>query len=469
MTYTFSRKMEKQPLGLVGSTVFGRYPKISLEQTMNMIISDGFLVPYAGYEKTSELSDNGEGRGIFTSTITNLLYVVSDNNFYSIDVDNNPTKIGVLDTFTGDVYIDENKGGQIAICDLKNIYIYNYIANTFIKITVDFVPGWIVYHNTYFISVDLITGTWRLSAQSDGTTWPEISVAPFQLAADNALAVVPLPGKGNFVNVMGNIITASWFNTGAQLFPYQENTYNNIDYGVLSVATLAWNETVAVWLAKNKKTGPVIMMTQGGDPVTLSNDGINFKLAELQFPESSYGFFFKQDGHLLYQITFVKDNFSYVYDFNTQKFFNVSDHNMNFHIAKRVAYFNNNYYFVSFLDGDIYKMSTQITNYDGNPIPRIRVCRHFRMPDASFFFVNNLNFTLEQGQSSFPQRIDLSVSKDGGFSFGNTVSKNLNALAKGQNRLIFWRQGRANDFIPQFRFWGEGRFVVGDGEISVYQ
>ena len=38
------------PLGMVGGNTYGRYNKISSAQTWNMMISDGFLVDYAGFQ-----------------------------------------------------------------------------------------------------------------------------------------------------------------------------------------------------------------------------------------------------------------------------------------------------------------------------------------------------------------------------------------------------------------------------------
>ena len=37
------------PVNIVGSSIFGRYPKISIEKTYNMFMSDKFMVPYSGY------------------------------------------------------------------------------------------------------------------------------------------------------------------------------------------------------------------------------------------------------------------------------------------------------------------------------------------------------------------------------------------------------------------------------------
>ncbi len=38
------------PLNIVGSSVYGIYPKMDSQKTYNMTISDQFLVPYPGYK-----------------------------------------------------------------------------------------------------------------------------------------------------------------------------------------------------------------------------------------------------------------------------------------------------------------------------------------------------------------------------------------------------------------------------------
>jgi hypothetical protein len=114
-------------------------------------------------------------------------------------------------------------------------------------------------------------------------------------------------------------------------------------------------------------------------------------------------------------------------------------------------------------------MSTDYLTYNLKEIPRVRVCKNIRLPDSSQFIVNSLLFTLEQGTSSNVQRIDLSISIDGGVSFGTIDGQELNALAIRQNKLVWWNLGWANDFVAQFRFWGKGRFVATDGIVNIYQ
>ncbi len=527
------------PLDIVGSTKFGRYHKISIEETYNMIISDGFLVPYAGHEIVTHIINDAEGRAIYTSNRYNHMIVVIANNVYSISQNLSAQLLGSIGTFEGDVYIDENNNNEIAICDRQDLYIFNYGATangSFTKISIDFIPGYISFQNGRFIAAATDTATWRLSEINDGTSWPNDSfhVGSFQTKPDFVVGAQRFPGQGNLLYIFGNTVIEPWQDVGAILFPYQRNSSVNIDYGCLNPATIAFNENIMVWLAANEKSGPFIAYSMGGDIKKISTDGIDFKFTQLKNPKNSYGFLFRQDGHLLYQLTFPEDNLTYVYDFNTKAFFTLCDEYMNAHIAKRIAFFNDKYYFVSFIDGNVYEISTSFTTYNGVEIPRIRVCKNIRLPDASRFAVNNLTFTLEQGtvKDTFlgddlltedgeilmtedgeplevsvttrvlvdvplmaedgtnlltesgetilatvvsdvplpvPQAVHLNVSKNGGESFGSIWSKELNPLGKFKNRLIYWNLGAANDFIPQFRFWGLGRFVVTDGIVSIYQ
>lgn len=467
-----SAVMKTLPLDIVGSTVFGRYPIISIEQTFNMIISDDWLVPYAGYKKVATIAQNGQGRGIYGSHKYQHLIAVIDNGVYAINKNNAYERVGSLETFSGDVFIDENNASQIGICDKSSIYIFDYATNTFQKAsTPDFLPGYIAFQDGYFIAPDLRQAQWRLSDPNNGLSWPAASsnVGTFETKPDIPVAVIRFPGKGNLLLVFGSTVTEPWYDIGAQLFPYQRNSFFNIDYGCLNPATIASGENIVVWLGANEKSGPVIMYSTGADPQQISNDGINFRLAQLNNPSNAYGFLFKQDGHVIYQLTFPDDNLTLAYDFNTKRFFTLCDEDMNYHIAKRVVFFNDAYYFVSFKDGNLYELNSSYTTNDGAVIPNIRVGKTLRMPDSSRFIINNLTFPLEQGEYSDLQAVDFSFSKDNGASFSSYERIDLSKTGFRNRRINFWNKGMAINFTPQFRFWGKGRFVGTSGTLSYYQ
>lgn len=492
------------PLDIVGSSNYGRDPKIMSSRTFNMIIADDWLVDYSGYKMVIKISPQGNGRGIFSSIRDKRMIAVIDNRVYSINIystGNNPsftvTPVGIINSFSGDVSIDENVNSQIAICDQHDIYIYNYSTGAFTKATLPegFIPGYVTYQDGYFITPNLNGSEWALSASNNGLNWfwgasGEPVLGALQTKADYAKVTIRVPGRGNLLFVMGNYVTELWTDTGAAGFPYQRSFSANIDYGTINSATVATLGNIVAWLGFNEKSGVVIMYSTGGDIQQVSTDGINYRLNRLTNPAKSSAFFMSLSGHLIYQLTFYdpNDNFTVLYDFTTQKFFDATDENMNFHIARDVAFFNNEYYFVSFRDGNIYQMSDSFSTFDYGTfandtpkvydIPRVRVCSNVRAANQARFSVTNMNFTLEQGNDvdndfnnpNYIPGIDMSMSKNGGISYSSySPRKNIYNVGNRINKLNWWGMGMANDFVPQFRFFGKGAWKCTNGEVNIIQ
>ena len=127
------QQVQEQPLKIVGGNRFGRYSKISIEETFNFIVSDNFLVPYAGYKSVVAIAPNAEGRGLISSTKATIMLAGIGSEVIRIDSALTPTFIGTLETSIGDVFMAENNGNQICITDGVTVYIYNYFTHVSIK------------------------------------------------------------------------------------------------------------------------------------------------------------------------------------------------------------------------------------------------------------------------------------------------------------------------------------------------
>lgn len=513
-------------LDVVGSNTYGRYPKISRAQTYNMMISDGFLVDYAGFLFIQLIASSGTGRGDHTSTVYNRLYAVVGADVVYFNESLVPQHVGTLTTTTGEVFIAENTAGQIAMSDGAHIYIYDQKTAVFSIATLngtdplDFKPGFLSFQNTYFICASIGKPQWRLSLPNDGLQWPNDPAHVGQLTTkpDTVQAVVPMPGRGNMTFVMGNTVAEQWTFTGGAIFPWTRNNSISIDYGCISASSIAYQGNWIVWVGISEEAGPVIMYTTGADITEVSTDGIDYLLSTLKAPEDCSGFLVKLDGHLFYQVTFKTDNITLALDLTpgpTQnKFFSITDENMNYHPARKIVFFNNSYYFVSFNDGFLYAFGTQYTRYEyenhTGEIPRVRICSPLRLPSQRPLIFKSLGFTIEQGQPNFDittfsefmiteitgdfmltedglnlmitedsfddtsgivvtnMEVLLSISRDGGETFGNAVSLNMNLTGQRLSRFIFQRLGRANDFTARLQFVGFSRYVVGPGIVEAY-
>lgn len=520
------------PLEIVGSSTFGRYPKISLEKTYNMFISDGWLVNYAGFELARDiLSQSVEGRALFHSVRGKFLIAVVGSAVYKLTSGLVPEFIGTLDTTIGEVYIDENLNSQISLVDGQAAYIYNYSTHVFKKQTLTFAgndirPNYVCYHNSFFL-VGSSPGSvndqlWYVFDYDPGNPNDmRLNGSPIsiQTKPDVALAVKRLPGRGNNVLVLGSTVCEIWTQVGGTE-NYRRTQSANIDQGCVNVSTIAANEEFLCFLAQNENNAPSILVTNSTETKRISSDGIDYLLQTIKFPEQSTAFFYRQDGHLFYQLTFFNsaDNLTLVYDFNTNKFYHASDEELNFHPARQVVYYEEKTYFVSLNDASLYAMSTDLISYKytadeddpGKIIPRIRICKEIRLDDCSRFVTNMITFWVEQGVDNnwlidpdgifcdgllvtedgvdfivtedgdnilaedgvcaeviYQPSIDLSFSKNGGLSFSSPVRKYLNVSGHYRNQIRWWRMGFGNEFTPQFRFIGLQRFVVHDGLAEV--
>ena len=535
------QQIQDVPLKIVGGSNFGRYPKISQEQTWNFIVSDDFLVPYAGYSTALVLNSTEKGRGIYTTFNGELMVVIIGNNFYKITQNTTTGQLeafsrGSLQTSEGDVYIAENNNAEICVTDGVYVYVYNWLTDSNIvqltaaqyDYTIYSNPGYISFQNGRFILACQNTNYWILSGFNNAFSWPIGASNPelvgsIQTKPTRMQAAIPVPGGGNNLIVMGSNVAESWQDVGTALFPYQRAVTYNVDYGCINAASIAELDNIIVWLAVNEQSGPIIMYATGSQTKMISTDGISYVLANLSNAGNCTGFLFRQDGHMIYQFTFPDDNISYAYDFNTGLFFNVSDEKLNYHIARQVVLFNNDYYFVSLNGGDIYRFGTQYTDaiytINGTPtpkeIPRIRITPPVRLPTQRYFIAKSLGFTIENGQKNiktllpvqsntlgqilatesyveittesgnpigveattaqteyvvnYSEAVDLSISRDGGESFGSSWRLNMNPTGHRKSRFIYQRLGIVNDATFQLRFSGFGRFVCTDGLLEVYQ
>ncbi len=528
---------QEEAIRIVGSSVFGRYPSISQERTYNMFISESgdkkeqWLVNFAGYKARKEFfEDSLEGRAIFHSVRGDFLICVIEGTVFRLNSEaDTPINIGTLASTSGTVFVDENLSSQICLVDGADVYIYNYLTSTFALATLtnpvggsfdpsEFLANFVTYQDTYFIFGNGITtnagSQWYVFQKGTAATELEwVQTLTLQTKSDFAKAALRIPGKGNNLLVFGTTVAEIWTDVGG-LEVYQRNSSVNVDYGTISVSTIAASDQYIVWLSVNESASPAIMVMLGGQAQRLSTDGIDALLQTITAPTDSTAFFFRQDGHLFYQLTFFNsaDQLTIIYDFTTNKFYDLTDWDFTHHPARKISYFKGKTYFVSLKDGHLYEMSSDLTTYDREAtvsapkdIPRVRITDTFRGSRPEKFIVNLFTFYIEAGttedvstlpvcygliideeyglpiltsdggfmlteegycESKIP-RIDISISKNGGETFSNALPYSLKATGKYRAQPRLYRLGACNEITFQLRFWSAGRFVIKDATIEI--
>lgn len=520
--------MPDLPVNIVGGSTFGRYKKISDEKTINMYISDNWLVSFAGWKKVVNFPGESQGRALFHSVRGNLMIAVIGNSVFRIDSDLTYKFLGGLSGTSSKVYIDENLNNQICIVDGVEAYIYNWSTDSAltaqnISSTYSYTPQYVSYHNTFFLisgdRTDTNPQNWYVFQRSTDTTITQVSseaggLFPLETKPDFVVGVHRLPGRSNNILVLGSSVCEVWNQVGGTQ-NYRRNSSFNIDSGCASRETIAASENFICWLGQNEENTRTIMMTDGADVKNLSTDGIDNLLSSVENVSDSTGFFFRQDGHLFYQLTFYNetDPFTLVYDFNTSQFSYLTDASLSNHPARQSAFFNDKLYFISIADGDLYETSTDIVQQidtigatEGELIPRIRICKTIRSANSEPFRINEFSFIMEQGVNDFynmpltvfgqvvdendnpvvseggalvlsedgyivqpgdAPKVEMAISKNGCATFSNSISRDLNHQGKFRNRISWHRLGQANEITVMLRFYGLQRFVASNGVLEV--
>lgn len=520
---TNTQLAQEVPIRLVGSSVYGRLPIISSEQTFNLFITtsgDGkeeWLISFAGYKFINEIiQGNVSGRGLFHSIRGNFMIAVIGGDVFRINTASGAVvDIGDIPFNTTEVFMDENLASQIAIVDGSKCYIYNYSTNTFGECpetlsATDLTPNYVTYQNTKFIfgnnKIGATGSQWYTFDSGSGlhltATTPAFQT--LQTKPDYALAAIRIPGAGNNLLVLGTSVAEVWQDIGgAQI--YQRNNTMNIDYGVSSVSTIAATDTYVAWLGVNEKSSPSIMIMAGGQAKRISSDGIDFRLDDVNFPDQSTAMFYRQDGHLFYVLTFFHptDNFTIMLDMLNEKFYDLLDYDNGYYPMRQVAYFQGQTYFVSLKNGTLYESGSDITDMQVAPDntqiqPAIRITDTFRLPGPEKLIGTLFTFTIQNGVDPFytnppldssgfmisefgeflitedgdflvtedfqgagiVPRIDVMLSKNGGHSWSNPVPYIMHTLSNYANQPRFPQLGKFNQLTFQLRFHGLYRFCI---------
>jgi hypothetical protein len=114
----------------------------------------------------------------------------------------------------------------------------------------------------------------------------------------------------------------------------------------------------------------------------------------------------------------------------------------------------------------LYNQITPLITEDGFILPDFQI-----LTENGEIMVDEVSWAGQIGDDLFMPpyipRVDLTISLDGGITWSNTVSNNLNPSGFRKNIINWHRLGASNYMTLKLRFWGMSRFVAYNGVIEV--
>lgn len=393
------------------------------------------------------------------------LIVVSGAIVYQLEKNGAVKSIGTLQSKEGRVKAISN-GFQVLIVDVNGDG-YRYDGTGVNRLTdPDFTrlkPTTATFHDGYGVVNRRDTGEYYISSSYDFTAWSSLDFATAEAKPDDIVEIV---SDKNLLWFLGTRTLEVGQNTGNTDFPIEPLRSAFSYYGAYRNTVQRMDNTI-YWFGQNENGGKaVLMLSQGADPVQVSDDRLNEWFDTLTLEEIdkaiSFNTWFK--GRSWYVLTFptVCDfGLTLVFDSNSGNWFEwstyceSSDKHGRFRADFHIAFAGLNLVGDS-LSGNLYKLDA--TSFRDGTLPIKRTKRvDTQGNNMEYVTWAALQLELETGDGVPGQdyTMELRYSDDRGRSWKHSHGKSIGEGGEHSKRVVWRRNGRSRRRTWEFNTTAE--------------
>jgi len=303
--------------------------------------------------------------------------------------------------------------------------------------------------------------------------------------------------------------TEVWENAGIGTnLPIRRNNSLLMEVGTPAIGSIVTGFDRMFFLSQDKDGLGGVMEVKGTESVLVSNRALDYQLAQYASnPDTGVadarGILIKENGIIFYRLNFTLANHTFVLNVTMSTAQDPLWHeeevlNGDRHPAQTHAYFDGVNYYGAYNEAKMYIVDNTISNNDGEAIRRMRIGKQMT-PEGydrlridrfvvdllqgaeDFIVVDETNLDAENGddittESSINILLDqqvlvpggqpvvfLSISKDGGQTFGNELIAPMGKLGQRTYRTVWRKLGttpRGQGFTPKIEFYNDVPFIV---------
>lgn len=388
-----------------------------------------------------------------------LLYTVHRSTFWEINNVGNKTSRGTLNTVSGYVEMASD-GTVILLVDGTNGYTYNTGTATFAQITdPDFPANPVSATRTAGVFV-VGFASGRFYTSANGTSWDALDFANAESKPDRIQKVMEYLGE---LVVFGDLSTEFW-GAGGSDFDFTKIQGADLDLGLAARASAAKVDNGIAFLAKSPDGEVFAVKLMGHQIEKISTPDLDTIINSFSVVTDATGHAYMHGGHAFYQLNFPAAGQSFCYDaltgiWSARKSFNQSRHRAEFaaqYLAKTILTDASN--------GRLYKLNRDTYSENGDPIEGEIIGEHWdsELERASIDCIRldmEVGSGIASGQGSDPQMM-LSVSKDGGKTFGTERWRSAGKIGDYRRRVEWRRFGHSRRWTVKIRITDPVRRVV---------
>jgi len=400
-----------------------------------------------------------------------LLYAVAGDTLYSVSNTLTLTSLGTLSTNSG--YVDIAEGDdELLFTDGSDVYSYLISTANFSLVSGTSVPiatQSITYQDGYFIAATPDDTTYYISNIDDGRTWDALDFSSKGVYGDNIVAVKSFK---SFLYLFGKKTSeVHVFNTNAgTAFPFNKQQGLMLDVGCVAPRSIVNAGDTFFWLARHKDGGYFICSVNQASPVIVSDRSMANKLNDLSRVDDCVSWAYTQQSHEFVVFNFPTSKKTYAYDLTTQQWhersYRTTTGAHEHHIGQSYAFFDGKHLVASRINGKILELDEDTyTDNDGDEIRRLAVVGPLES-DTRTIGISNLHIQTEPGvgdgttgQGGDPQLM-LRISRDFGYTWGNTVLKSPGKQGEYRDRILWSRVGNGRSLTLEISATDPVKWVI---------
>lgn len=404
------------------------------------------------------------------------LYVVMDNTFqeltYNVGTDDmTAVNHGTITSSSGPVSLASSTT-EIAIVDgTANGFIFTVATNTLTSITdVDFFGGdTVIFLDSFFVFNTPGAATMYHSESNDGLTYNALNTATAESRSDSLVAVESVNDE---LWAFGTKSTEVWYNAAnASGFVFSPRSNIVLDIGCAAAQSISVFNDEVYWLDEQG----FVRKAAGYQAAVISSRAITIAINSYSRVDDAIAYNYSENGHWFYVLTFPTAGFTWVYDATTgawhERNFKSAAGSFTRHRSNTYATHERKHFVGDYNSGRIFRQGLDLFDDAGDETQRLRTTRHGNIENknSTLYYVELLaeaGVGLVTGQGSDPQ-ITLEVSRDGGHTYGNALSRSLGKIGEFDKRIRWDRLGTGRSFTLRFTVSDPVKVVIIDASAEI--
>lgn len=395
---------------------------------------------------------NGRMFGVLGYAFVEILSTGAISILGSVDSDGAPATISGSGDAGEELFVTSGGAG----------YIFNLLTSAF-SVVVGLQVSVGGYLDGFFLALDTVNGTFRISDYLDGLTWDPLQFRVRGLASDRWTGMLVVQ---SVIFLFGDQTYEVWQNNGGAPFPFGPIPGYFFSQGLGARFSVSRLGDFPAWLSLNDQGSGQVLLAEQYAPTRISTHALE---SEIQgFLKSgislsdAVAFSYQEDGHAFYCLTFPGADVAWVFDATTRLWHKrliwVNDGETPAHFeAWRPLY--HAFAFGKHLVGDrtagrIYEMGTHLySDVDDTPLRRVRRAPILysggdRVFIPEFRLDMPVGIGLNSGQGVNPL-VMMRMSRNGGKSWGSERTRSAGAMGKNDTFVRWNKCGQARSPVVE--------------------